>query len=92
MKTSRELKATLKFNQILASIAPVSDFTGAKASDTTKFGTYFRAMLDEGIYLAPSQFEAAFVSLAHTNEDIAATIEAHERTILTLGELSAGSC
>jgi glutamate-1-semialdehyde 2,1-aminomutase len=60
---------------------PVKDFSDAKVSDTAKFGDYFRAMLDEGIYLAPSQFEAAFISLAHNEEDIAATIHAHEKAL-----------
>jgi glutamate-1-semialdehyde 2,1-aminomutase len=63
---------------------PVNDFSGAKASDTSRFASYFRAMLEEGIYLAPSQFEAAFVSLAHSDEDIADTIVAHERALLRL--------
>ena len=63
---------------------PVNDFSGAKASDTTRFGAYYRGMLEEGIYLAPSQFEAAFISLAHTEEDIASTIVAHERALLEL--------
>lgn len=55
---------------------PVYDFTSAFTSDTQAFATYFRAMLDRGIYLACSQFEAAFVSLAHTQEDLDATIAA----------------
>ncbi|MCJ7499770.1 glutamate-1-semialdehyde 2,1-aminomutase, partial [bacterium] len=63
---------------------PVNNFPGAKASDTTMFSNYFRAMLYEGIYLAPSQFEAAFISLAHSEEDIATTIVAHERALLQL--------
>ena len=46
------------------------DYATAKASDTTRFGRFFRAMLERGVYLPPSQFEAAFVSLAHTEEDI----------------------
>jgi len=60
---------------------PVRDFSGAGAADTVMFGKYFRAMLEEGIYLAPSQFEAAFISLAHSGEDIAATVRAHERAL-----------
>jgi glutamate-1-semialdehyde 2,1-aminomutase len=54
----------------------VTDWDSAKVSDTARFGRYFRAMLDRGIYLAPSQFEAAFLSAAHTDEDIAQTIAA----------------
>ena len=45
-------------------------------SDTARFGRFFRAMLDRGIYLAPSQFEAAFLSAAHTDDDIQRTIDA----------------
>ena len=60
---------------------PVTDFAGAKASDTEKFGAYFMAMISEGVYLAPSQFEAAFVSLAHTEDDAARTVEAHEKAL-----------
>lgn len=55
---------------------PVIDWPTAKASDTVRYGRYFRAMLDEGVYLAPSQFECAFVSLAHADELIEQTIEA----------------
>jgi glutamate-1-semialdehyde 2,1-aminomutase len=55
---------------------PVIDETSAKRSDTHAFATYFQTMLEQGIYLAPSQFEAGFVSLAHSEGDIARTIEA----------------
>ena len=55
---------------------PVTDWESAKASDTARFGRFFRAMLERGIYLAPSQFEAAFLSAAHTDEDIAKTVAA----------------
>jgi len=55
---------------------PVTDWESAKVADTARFGRYFRAMLDRGIYLAPSQFEAAFLSAAHTEEDIRRTIAA----------------
>jgi glutamate-1-semialdehyde 2,1-aminomutase len=55
---------------------PVTDFDSAKRSDTKRFAEYFRFMLERGIYLAPSQFEAAFVSAAHTGEDIARTVAA----------------
>jgi glutamate-1-semialdehyde 2,1-aminomutase len=54
----------------------VTDWPSAKKSGTDRYGRYFRAMLDEGVYLAPSQFECAFVSLAHTDELIERTIEA----------------
>jgi glutamate-1-semialdehyde 2,1-aminomutase len=56
--------------------APVTDWNSAKNADTRRFGRFFHAMLERGIYLAPSQFEAGFVSAAHSEQDIQATIEA----------------
>jgi glutamate-1-semialdehyde 2,1-aminomutase len=55
---------------------PVRDYAGAKRSNTKLYARFFREMLDSGIFLAPSQFEAAFVSAAHTAEDIDRTVEA----------------
>jgi glutamate-1-semialdehyde 2,1-aminomutase len=55
---------------------PVFDYASATNSDTNKFSKYFSNMLKNGVYLAPSQFEAAFMSLAHTKEDIEKTITA----------------
>src|ERR1700758_1710563 len=55
---------------------PVTDWTSAAKSDTEAFGRFFRSMLENGIYLPPSQFEAAFVSAAHTEQDIQQTIAA----------------
>jgi glutamate-1-semialdehyde 2,1-aminomutase len=57
----------------------VIDWTTASQCDTKAFAKYFLAMLDEGIYLAPSQFETAFVSAAHTESDIEKTIAAATR-------------
>ena len=54
----------------------VWDWTTAEQSDTALFGKFHRALLDEGIYWPPSQFEAAFLSAAHTPDDVNATIEA----------------
>jgi len=55
---------------------PVTDWESAKRSDTGRFKQFFHWMLDRGIYLAPSQFEAGFVSTAHSEVDIARTVEA----------------
>jgi glutamate-1-semialdehyde 2,1-aminomutase len=55
---------------------PVTDWSSAAKSDTEAFGRFFRAMLDNGIYLPPSQFEAAFMSAAHTERDVQQTIAA----------------
>jgi glutamate-1-semialdehyde 2,1-aminomutase len=55
---------------------PVTDYASAKASDTARFARFFHAMLRRGIYLPPAQFEAAFVSVAHTEADVDATVRA----------------
>ncbi len=57
---------------------PVTDFETAKTSDTAKFGKYFHGMLDKGIYLAPSQYEALFLSTALSQENIAEVLAANE--------------
>ena len=54
----------------------VTDFATASRSDTARYAAFFRAMLERGVYLAPSQYEAAFVSLAHTEDDVDRTAEA----------------
>jgi glutamate-1-semialdehyde 2,1-aminomutase len=58
---------------------PVSNFAEAQKSDVALFAKYYREMLERGIYLAPSQYEAAFVSSAHSEADIEATIQAAAR-------------
>ncbi len=60
---------------------PVTDFDSAKRSDTARFAKFFHAMLDQGIYLAPSQFEAAFISAVHTDDDVEKTIAATRRAL-----------
>jgi glutamate-1-semialdehyde 2,1-aminomutase len=55
---------------------PVTDYATAKTSDTARFGTFFRGMRDRGVFLPPSQFEAMFVSLAHTDDDLDAIVAA----------------
>jgi glutamate-1-semialdehyde 2,1-aminomutase len=55
---------------------PVTDYATAKTADAKRYGVFFRAMLERGVSLAPSQFEAAFVSAAHTNQDIEQTLAA----------------
>ncbi len=59
----------------------VFNYVTAKSSDTKAFGNYFGEMLDRGVYLAPSQFEAAFLSSAHSREDIDKTIEAVDQSL-----------
>ena len=60
---------------------PVTDYETATASNTKAFAAYFHAMLDAGVYLAPSQFEAMFVSAAHSDEDIEQTCSAAARAM-----------
>jgi glutamate-1-semialdehyde 2,1-aminomutase len=55
---------------------PVTDWESAKQCDTARFGKFFHFLLERGVYLAPSQFEAGFVSAAHSEEDIRATVNA----------------
>lgn len=63
---------------------PVTDYAGAKTSDTARFAAFFRAMLAEGVYLAPSQFEAGFLSTAHGPAEIEHTVAAAERAFKSL--------
>ena len=62
----------------------VKDWTTAEESDTTKFGKFHRAMLDAGVWLPPSQFEAVFLSAAHTKEDVEKTIAAAKNSLENL--------
>lgn len=64
--------------------APVVDDEGGRASDTERYGAFFRALLDRGVYLAPSPFEAVFVSLAHTDDDLDRTVSAAADAARTL--------
>jgi len=60
---------------------PVTDFVSAKSSDTAAFGRYFNELLNRGVFIAPSQFEAAFVSTALTEENIDRTVEANREAL-----------
>ena len=64
--------------------SPVTDWESSSKSDTDRFAFFFRGMLDLGCYLPCSQFEAAFLSAAHTDEDVAGTIEAAEQVLAAL--------
>jgi glutamate-1-semialdehyde 2,1-aminomutase len=63
---------------------PVTNWETAKKADVDRFAAYFRAMLANGIYVAPSQFEVGFLSAAHGDEEIEATIDAATQTFNTL--------
>ena len=60
---------------------PVVDYATAKTSDTARFGAFFRGMREAGVFLPPSQFEAMFVSLAHTDDDLAKVIAAAKTSL-----------
>jgi glutamate-1-semialdehyde 2,1-aminomutase len=63
---------------------PVTDYASAKTSDTGRFGTFFRAMREAGVFLPPSQYEAMFVSLAHSDDDLAKVIAAARAALISL--------
>jgi glutamate-1-semialdehyde 2,1-aminomutase len=62
----------------------VSNYAKAKTSDTDRFADYFRYMLEEGVLIPPSQFEGLFLSMAHTDEDLARTLEANRKALKKL--------
>jgi glutamate-1-semialdehyde 2,1-aminomutase len=74
--TAAQVNATGSLSTIFFTSEPVQDYAGAKRSDTKLYARFFREMLDRDIFLAPSQFEGAFVSAAHTQEDIDKTVAA----------------
>src|SRR5579885_3261707 len=64
---------------------PVTDWESASKSDTEAFGRFFRNLLDSGIYLPPSQYEAAFLSAAHTEDDVKKTVAAAKQAFAMVG-------
>ena len=60
---------------------PVVDYATAKKSDTARYARFFHSMLNEGVYLAPSQFEAIFLSAAHSDADLDETIQAAKKVM-----------
>jgi glutamate-1-semialdehyde 2,1-aminomutase len=79
---AREAGVPMSLNRVGSMLSPfftpgpVRDFAAATAADATRYARYFHAMLDRGVYLAPSAFECMFVSTAHTDEIIDRTVEA----------------
>jgi glutamate-1-semialdehyde 2,1-aminomutase len=71
-----QVNATGSLATIFFTAEPVRSYSDAKRSDTKRYAQFFREMLDRGVFLAPSQFEATFVSTAHTSEDISRTVAA----------------
>lgn len=82
--------AKVQINQVGSLLAPfftprnVESFSGAAKSDLTKYAAYFGGMLERGIYLAPAQFEAMFVSHAHSADDIETAVKSAEAVFKTL--------
>jgi glutamate-1-semialdehyde 2,1-aminomutase len=83
---------TLTTNRVGSMFTPfftaeaVTDYASAKKANTAAFGRFFRALLERGIYFPPSQFEAAFISSAHTEDDISETIRAAGAAFRALGD------
>jgi len=63
---------------------PVTDWDSASKSNAEAFGKFFRSMLDQGIYLPPSQYEAAFLGATHTEEDVQRTVAASRLAFATM--------
>lgn len=79
-----QVNAIGSLSTIFFAPGPVRNYADAKRSDTQRYARFFREMLDRGIFLAPSQFEAAFVSAAHTAADIDRTIAAAHESLQTM--------
>jgi glutamate-1-semialdehyde 2,1-aminomutase len=63
---------------------PVDNYSQAQTSDCNRFAKYFAALLNQGIYLAPSQFEAGFISAAHSQDDLDRTLDAVKIALKTI--------
>ena len=74
--------ACLFFNE-----RPVRNYEDATASDTSRYAAFFRGMLERGVYFAPSQFEACFMSAAHTSAEIDQTLEAARHAFQVLAQV-----
>lgn len=80
-KIPAQINATGSLATLFFTHAPIKNYTDAKRSDTKRYARYFREMLDRGIFLAPSQFEAAFLSASHTEADVDQTITAARESL-----------
>lgn len=89
-KAAADAGVTVTVNQIASVMTcfftpeKVVDYASAKTADTAKYGAFFRKLIEQGVYYPPSQFEAVFVSLAHTGEDIELAIAAAGRAFSAL--------
>lgn len=89
-RNARELGVPCTINRIGSMVCPffteqkITNFDSARTSDLERFRSYFKRMLDEGVSVAPSQFEGMFVSAAHTDDDLEYTIQAHYKALKQL--------
>jgi glutamate-1-semialdehyde 2,1-aminomutase len=89
-EAARSANIPVRFNRIGSMFCayftdqPVHNLEDAMRSDRARFAKYFHAMLEEGVYVAPSQFEAGFISLAHTPADIETTVRAARKAMAAL--------
>jgi glutamate-1-semialdehyde 2,1-aminomutase len=81
MGIQHQINSISSMFQIFFTDKPVIDYSTAKASDAMKFKKLFKGLLENGIFVAPSQFETVFLSYAHTGEDIQKTINAYEKAL-----------
>lgn len=90
IEANKKLSKNLTFNRcgsmftMFFTDCEVTDFASAKKSDTKQFARYFNSMLENGVYLPPSQFEACFVSSAHDRKDFDKTVKAHRSALKTV--------
>ena len=82
MLVGRRLSVAADRPPLTVAAGPVTDYASAKTADTARFGAFFRKMRERGVFLPPSQFEAMFVSLAHTDEDIDQVIAAAKASVV----------
>ncbi len=81
MKIPHEINSISSMFQIFFTGEPVVDYSSAKKSDMAKFKKLFEALLKNGVFIAPSQFETVFLSFAHSKDDIKETISAYEKAL-----------
>lgn len=84
-----QVNAIGSLSTIFFTLGPVRNYADAKRSDTKRYARFFREMLDRGIFLAPSQFEATFVSASHTTADIDRTVAAARESLQAIATESA---
>ena len=80
-KIPSQVNAIGSLATVFFSAEPVNNYSDAKKSDLKRYTQYFRNMLERGVFLAPSQFEASFVSAAHTESDIEFAIKAAQESL-----------